>query len=272
MYGVPAYNSAKHFYYNKKMLDMVGLHRPPATLDELLKYCDVLKRNKKKLGIEYPMSWSWAQKEALTCDFVQMIDSLGGRFFATDNVTPTFNKGAGVKALQMMKMMLDKGYAAPGSLTHIEPNVENDLETGKTAMSTNWEGTMVDSHNSSMTSKSVLGQLRMALIPGSAKRKSGSCLGPEGWAIMKSSLHQTEAKAFLNWYVTARVQKEQALRFNYPPIYGALYTDPTLRRLTQHADGVDDFPIYGEQFAYAQPRPNESRQQRREQPLVARRH
>src|SRR6202011_5082749 len=32
LYGVPEYNSSKHFYYNKKMLDSVGLHRPPTTL------------------------------------------------------------------------------------------------------------------------------------------------------------------------------------------------------------------------------------------------
>jgi multiple sugar transport system substrate-binding protein len=255
-YGVPQYNSAKHFYYNKKMLDKVGLKRPPATLDELLQYCEILKRNKGKLGIQYPMSWSWKQAEGLTCDFVQMTDSLGGRFYATDNVTPVFNKGAGVKALAMMKLMLDKGYAASGSLSHTENDVEDDLLSGKIAMATDWEGPMADSRDPSRASTNVRGQIRMALIPGSAVRKSGSCLGPEGWAIMKSSVHQAAAKAFLNWYVSLKAQKEQALRFNYPPIYSALYTDPTLRRLIQHADGVDDFPIYGEQFDYSQPRPN----------------
>jgi multiple sugar transport system substrate-binding protein len=256
MYGVPAYNSAKHFYYNKKMLDMVGLHRPPATLDELLKYCDVLKRNKKKLGIEYPMSWSWAQKEALTCDFVQMIDSLGGQFFAKDSVTPVFNKDAGVQALTMMKLMLDKGYAAPASLTHIEVNVEDDLLAGKTAMCTTWEGLMSRSVDPTQASKSVLGQIRIALIPGSARRKSGSCLGPEGWALMKTSQHQREAKAFLNWYVTKSAQKQGMLLFDQPPIYSSMYNDPTLRKLVAKSDGQDDFPVYGHQYDYAQARPN----------------
>jgi multiple sugar transport system substrate-binding protein len=256
MYGVPAYNSSKHFFYNKELLDKLGLHRPPATLDELLKYCEILKRNKGKLGIEYPMSWSWAQKEALTCDFVQMIDSLGGRFFAEDNVTPVFNKDAGVQALTMMKLMLDKGYAAPGSLTHIETNVMDDLLSGKTAMNTNWEGTMSSSVDPTQASKSVRGQIRMVLIPGSARRKSGSCLGPEGWAIMRTSQHQREAKAFLNWYVTTSAQKDQMLRFDYFPIYSSMYGDPTLRRLVAKADGQDDFAVYGQQFDYAQARPN----------------
>ncbi len=255
-YGVPEYNSSKHFFYNAKMLRMVGLNRPPATLDELVSYCAILAKNKKKLGIEYPMSWSWAQLEALTCDYVQMVDSLGGRFFAEDNVTPAFNKGAGVKALTMMKMMLDKGYAAPGSLTHTETDVENDLLSGKIAMSTNWEGSMSDSLDSSRTSKAVLGQIRMSLIPGSPGRKSGTCLGPEGFAIMKSSQHQNEAKAFLNWWVTKNAQKTAMIQFDQFPIYSSMYSDPQLSALVKKADGQNDFAIYGQQFDYAQARPN----------------
>ncbi len=256
MYGVPFWNSSKHFFYNKKMLDAVGLRRPPATLDALLTYCEALKRNRGKLGIEYPMSWSWPQKEALTCDYVQMADSLGGRFFAADNVTPVFNRGAGVKALQMMKMMLDKGYVAPGSLSHQESDVANDLLTGKIAMSTNWEGTMSASLDPAQASKGVLGQIRMALIPGSHGRLSGSCLGPEGYAIMKSSQQQTAAKAFLNWQVGMQAQKEAMLRFDQPPVYREMYGDPDLRRLIKRTDGQDDFATYGQQFNYAQPRPN----------------
>ena len=255
-YGVPEYNSAKHFFYNKKMLAAVGLRRLPATLDEMVSYCAILKRNKSRLGIQYPMSWSWKQAESLTCDYVQMIDSLGGHFFAEDNVTPTFNKGAGVKALQMMKMMLDKGYVTPGSLTHTETDVENDLLTGKVAMTTNWEGTMTDSLNPSLTSKSVQGQIRIALIPGSAARKSGSCLGPEGFAIMKTSQNQAAAKAFLNWWVSTKAQKLGMLEFDQFPIYSSMYSDPQLRRLVAKADGVDDFAVYGAQFNYAQARPN----------------
>lgn len=255
-YGVPEYNSSKHFFYNKKMLAMVGLHRPPATLDEMISYCAILLKNKKKLGIEYPMSWSWKQAESLTCDYVQMTDSLAGRFFATDNVTPAFNKGAGIQALTMMKMMLDKGYAAPGSLTHNETDVENDLLSGKIAMSTNWEGTMADSLDSTRAAKPVVGQIRMSLIPGTAKRKSGTCLGPEGFAIMKSSQHQTEAKAFINWWVTKNAQKQGMLQFDQFPIYSAMYDDPQLRALVKKADGQDDFAIYGQQFDYAQARPN----------------
>ncbi len=256
MYGVPAYNSAKHFYYNAKMLQAIGFKRPPATLAEMYSYCQALKQNKKKLGIEYPMSWSWKQAESLTCDYVQMIDSLGGRFFASDNATPVFNKGEGVTALQMMKMMLDKGYAAPGSLTHQESDVQNDLLSGKIAMSTNWEGTMSSSLDPSQTNKSVLGHVNVALIPGSPKRLSGSCLGPEGWAIMKTSQNLAAAKAFLNWWVTKSAQQQGMLLFDQFPIYSAMYDDPSLRQFVKKSDGVDDFAIYGKQFDYAQARPN----------------
>jgi len=256
LFGVPEYNSSKHFYYNKKMLDSVGLAKPPATLNDLLRYCEVLKTNKAKLGIQYPMSWSWKQAESLTCDYVQMIDSLSGRFFATDNVTPVFNKGAGVQALTMMKMMLDKGYAAPGSLSHTETDVQNDLLSGKIAMSTNWEGSMSSSNDKTQAVASVLGQIRMALIPGSAKRKSGTCLGPEGWSIMKASPNPTQAKAFINWWITMKSQIVAMEVFDQFPIYSSLYANPQLRKLVAAADGQDDFAIYGQQFDFAQARPN----------------
>jgi ABC-type glycerol-3-phosphate transport system substrate-binding protein len=156
----------------------------------------------------------------------------------------------------MMKMMLDKGYVAPGSLTHEESDVENDLLSGKIAMSTNWEGSVADARDPSKTVKAVRGQIRIALIPGSKGHRSGSCLGPEGFAIMKSSKNQTEAKAFLNWISQAKQQKESMLRFAQPPIYKAQYNDPTLRALVKKTDGLDDFPTYGQQFNYAQARPN----------------
>jgi multiple sugar transport system substrate-binding protein len=96
----------------------------------------------------------------------------------------------------------------------------------------------------------------MALIPGSAARKSGSCLGPEGFAIMKTSQNQTAAKAFLNWWISTKAQKLGMLEFDQFPIYSSMYSDPQLRRLVAKADGVDDFAIYGAQFNYAQARPN----------------
>jgi multiple sugar transport system substrate-binding protein len=255
-FGVPEYNSSKHFFYNVKMLNSVGIMKPPATLDDLMAVCEILKKNKGKLGIEYPMSWSWKQAEGLTCDYVQMVDSLGGRFYATDNVTPVFNKGAGVQALTMMKMMLDKGYAAPGSLSKTETNAQLDLQSGKTAMCTNWEGIMSSSIDKTQTVKSVLGNIRMSLIPGSKGRVSGSCLGPEGWAIMKASPNVTQAKAFINWWISAKSQINGMAIFDQFPIYSALYTDPRLAKIVKAGDGVDDFAVYGAQFNYAQARPS----------------
>ncbi len=134
--------------------------------------------------------------------------------------------------------------------------MQNDALSGKIAMYTNWEGQMTSSLDPTQTAKSVLGQIRMALIPGSAHRRSGSCLGPEGWAIMKTSKNQAAAKAFVNWQCTTAAQKEQMVRFDYLPIFSDMYDDPALRTLTKKADGQDDFSIYGAQFAYAQSRPN----------------
>jgi len=36
LYGMPWYNSAKHLFYNAKLLKDAGFDKPPTTLDELV--------------------------------------------------------------------------------------------------------------------------------------------------------------------------------------------------------------------------------------------
>ena len=97
-YGLPWASEWKSFVYNDKMLKEAGYTEFPRTWDGVVKYSQKLQ----KMGIvRFATAFSWAQKECLTCDFVALAASFGGKFF-DENLNPLFNKGGTVKALQWM--------------------------------------------------------------------------------------------------------------------------------------------------------------------------
>ena len=87
LYGMPWFNSAKHLFYNEKLLKDAGFSAPPATLDDFVAQAKAAT----KPG-QWGSVWSWKQSEALICDWVsimftkkgaQMLDSSGKAAFNT---------------------------------------------------------------------------------------------------------------------------------------------------------------------------------------------
>jgi ABC-type glycerol-3-phosphate transport system substrate-binding protein len=73
---------------------------------------------------------------------------------------------------------------------------------------------------------------------------------------MKNSSNQSQARAFLNWWIMKDVQKQGMLLFDQFPIYSSMYSDKQLATFVKKSDGQDSYAIYGKQFDYAQARPN----------------
>jgi ABC-type glycerol-3-phosphate transport system substrate-binding protein len=73
---------------------------------------------------------------------------------------------------------------------------------------------------------------------------------------MKASPNVPQAKAFINWWISAKSQINGMAQFDQFPIYSSLYTNPGLAKIVKAGDGQDDFAVYGKQFDYAQARPN----------------
>src|ERR687898_217378 len=77
-YGVPWILDTKYFFYNKKMLGEAGVNPPPDTWGGVVEAARALK---SKGVVEYPLIWSWAQAEAIICDYAQLLGAYGGQFF-----------------------------------------------------------------------------------------------------------------------------------------------------------------------------------------------
>ena len=77
IYGMPWLMDVKYFMYNKDMLTQAGFNEPPKTWEELVTQAKAIK---DKGLAEFPIMWSWNQKEGVVCDYTVLLYGNGGTF------------------------------------------------------------------------------------------------------------------------------------------------------------------------------------------------
>jgi multiple sugar transport system substrate-binding protein len=202
-YGVPWGPSTKLFYFNKDMVAAVGASDSDLTTwDGVL---DVAAKIKAAGLVEYPLSWSWAQAEALVCDYAQLLGAFGGTFTDTDGKL-IVNEKAGVDALTWMKKSIDDGLTDPASVTFLEDDVSKSIAAGKTAMALNWESTFRDSNDPSISS--VVGKVGVLPTPAGPSGDHPSVNGSMALSIGSLSTHQAAAWKFIEYMTSQSVQEQ----------------------------------------------------------------
>ena len=243
IYGIPLFNSAKHLFYNQRLLKEAGFDHPPTTLDEFVVQASQLT----KPG-QWGSIWSWRQSEALVCDWLSILFTQAGAQFLDDRDQAVFNTMGGTEALQwMIELLYTHRAADPASLESTEDDVRKALQTGAYALTYNWEGVLPEA-NDPMKSPAAP-HIRVALVPGGSGAKSASVSGAEGWAILTHSKRKAAAWKLLESMATPAWQTKAAIMTGNYPILASLYHDQTLQQTIQ------DFPVYGEQFRYLVTRP-----------------
>ncbi|HJZ49321.1 MAG TPA: extracellular solute-binding protein, partial [Roseiflexaceae bacterium] len=243
LYGMPWFNSAKHLFYNAKLLKDAGFDKPPTTLDEFVAQAKATT----KQG-QWGSVWCWKQAESLICDWVAIMFTQKGAQLLDNNGKAVFNTMGGTDALQWMVDMLYTHKAAdPASLEYTESDVLKALETGTVALTYNWEGTLPEANDPSKSKAAP--NIKIDLLPGSKDVKSSSVNGSEGWAMLKVAQNQDAAWKLLEFMVSPAWQKKSAVINGDYPVLSSLYNDPDLQK------NVQDFPLYGEQFKYLAVRP-----------------
>lgn len=245
LYGMPLFNSAKHLFYNDKLLKDAGFSAPPATLDEFVAQAKATTNTDKK---QWGSVWCWKQAEGLICDWVSIMFTKPGAQILDASGKAVFNTMGGTEALQWMVDMLYTHKAADlASLEYSETEVQNSLYTGLYALTYNWEGTLPDGNNPEKSKAAP--NIKIALLPGSKEVKSSSVNGSEGWAILKVAKNKEAAWKLLEYMASPAWQKKAAIVAGDYPISNSLYSDPDLQK------NVQDFAVYGEQFKYLAVRP-----------------
>lgn len=218
-YGMPWILDTKYLFYNTEMLEKAGIAAPPKTWDELLEQAKAIK---DKGIVEFPIVWSWAQAEAVICDYTMLLASYGGQFLSDDG-KPAFQSGGGVQALDYMVKSMEAGLTNPNSKEYLEEDVRRVFSSGQAAFALNWTY-MYNLANDPKESK-IAGKVGVVPGPGvSGKLEASAVNGSMGLGITAASQHPDEA-----WkYILAMTSQETQAKYAQLslPIWSAWYENP----------------------------------------------
>jgi multiple sugar transport system substrate-binding protein len=201
-YGVPWILDTKYFFYNKKMLGEAGVS-PPDTWDAVVGAARALKSSGV---VEYPLVWSWAQAEALICDYTTLLGAYGGKFF-DESGEPAFNSGGGLQALEFMRMTLDEKLSNPASTESLEEDVRRIISQGEAGMALNW--TYMFALANDPNESQVAGQIDIAHTPKGPAGAPG-VNGSMGIAISNGSQNQDAAWKYIQFMTSQKIQNQYA--------------------------------------------------------------
>ena len=220
-YGVGSGPSTKLFFYNEDMVAEAG-----ASAEDLDTWDGVLDtaRKIKAAGLsEYPIAWSWSQAEAIICDYAQLLGAFGGEFTDADG-NLIINDEAGVEALTWMKSTLDEGLSNPASTTFLEDDVSKAMAQGETAFGLNWDSTLRDLQDPSISSISdAAGVLPTPKGPDGARPGVN---GSMAYSIGANSKNQDAAWTFIEYLMNQDVQDKYVT--SSLPSWSSSFTDESL--------------------------------------------
>jgi multiple sugar transport system substrate-binding protein len=253
VYGVPWLMDVKYFMYNKAMLDQAGISAPPKTWEELVDQAKIIKQ--KGLA-EFPIIWSWNQKEGVVCDYTVLLFGNGGAFLDS-NGKPVFNNEKGVQVLSWMKQTIDDGLTNPSSVSSDENAVRDNFIAGKSAFAVNWLYQFADSNDA--TKSQIVGQAAFAPMPvfaaGAAAGVKGSSVdGSSSFGIMATTPYADQTWKYLTYLASNEVQIKYSAEML--PVWTADFEGDNLTKL-EAATPTNPItvPAFLAQFPYANERP-----------------
>ncbi len=253
IYGMPWLMDVKYFMYNKDILQKAGISAPPKTWEELVDQATTVK---EKGLAEFPIIWSWNQKEGVVCDFTVLLFGNGGAFLDASS-KPVFNNDKGVQVLTWMKDTLDKGLSNPSSVSSDENAVRDNFIAGKAAFAVNWLFQYSDSNDASKSQ--IVGQAALSPMPvfaaGEAAGIKGSSVdGSSAFAIMATSPYADQTWKFLTYLASYDVQMKYSAEM-LPIWQNAFQGDALTKLLGATATNPVTVPAFQAQFPYANERP-----------------
>jgi multiple sugar transport system substrate-binding protein len=253
IYGMPWLMDVKYFMYNKDILQKAGISAPPTTWEDLVDQANIIKQ--KGLA-EFPIIWSWNQKEGVVCDFTVLLFGNGGAFLDASG-KPVFNNDKGVQVLSWMKQTIDDGLSNPSSISSDENAVEADFLGGKSAFAVNWLFQYSDSNDT--TKSQIVGQAAFAPMPvfaaGAAAGIKGSSVdGSSSFAVMATTPYPDQTWKFLTYLSSNAVQTKYSAEM-LPVWQNDFQGDALTTLLAATPTNPVTVPAFLAQFPYANERP-----------------
>lgn len=221
-FGLPWILDTKYLFYNKDILAKAGIANPPKTWEELAEQAKIIK---DKGLLATPIAWSWAQAEAVICDYTTLVSAYGGDFLKDGK--PDFQQGGGLDALKYMVTSYSSGLTNPNSKEFLEEDVRKVFQNGEAAFALNWTY-MYNLANDPKESK-VAGHVGVVPAPGIAGKSEVSAVnGSMGLGITATSQHQDEAWKYIE-FMTSQANQNKYAKLSLP-IWASSYDDPAVTK------------------------------------------
>ena len=239
--------------YNKDILQKAGISAPPKTWEELVDQAKIIKQ--KDLA-EFPVIWSWNQKEGVVCDFTVLLFGNGGAFLDASG-KPVINNDKGVQVLTWMKQTIDEGVTDPSSIASDENAVRDAFIAGKVAFAVNWIYQFSDSNNPDMSQiieKAAFAPMPVFAAGAAAGIKGSSVDGSSSFGIMATSPYPDQTWKYLTYLASNEVQIQYSAEML--PVWQDDFKGDMLAKLEAATpNNPITVPAFLGQFPYANERP-----------------
>ena len=188
VYGAPIYHTVTTTMYNKTVLTKAGISKPPETWDEIKAAAPKLKA----AGFQ-TLDYSASPEATLNLNFYPLLWQAGGKVFADDGKSVTFNQEPGLKALTFLKTLWDEDAIPKTALTAGNVPADSPFGKGKVAMS--FSSVLADAQTVAKTWGAANVEIGMPL-----KDQKAAALGlPGGLVVNAASENIDGAKKFLTF-------------------------------------------------------------------------
>jgi len=188
VYGAPIYHTVTTTMYNKTVLAKAGISKPPETWDEIKAAAPKLKA----AGFS-TLDYSASPEATLNLNFYPLLWQAGGKVFADDGKTVTFNQAPGLEALTFLKSLWDQGAIPKTALTAGNVVADSPFGKGQVAMA------MTSVPADVATVSATWGKANVELgTPLTGKKQVGFGL-PGGLVVNAASENVDGAKKFLSF-------------------------------------------------------------------------
>src|SRR5882757_3979681 len=175
------------------MLEKAGIAAPPKTWEELTEQAKIIK---DKGIVKFPIVWSWAQAEAIICDYGTLVDAYKGQFFQDGK--PIFDQGGSLEAVNYMEQSLKDGLTNPNSREYLEEDVRKIFSNGDAAFALNWTY-MYNLANGDPKESKIVGKVGIVPAPGIEGKSDASAVnGSMALSIPANSTHADEAWKYIS--------------------------------------------------------------------------
>jgi multiple sugar transport system substrate-binding protein len=227
-WGLPYNSNAALLYYRSDEVSQA-----PKTWEDVYKLAAANK------GITY----QGASYEGLTCDFLELLFSAGGKVLSDDGKSPAIDSPQTRQVLDFMVNGIKDGAASRAVVAQMEEESRRAFEQGKTTFMRNWPYAYALGNKSK-----IEGKFKITTLPGFGGNPGSGVLGGTNLAISAYSKNPGGALAVVN-YFTSGVGQRLIGEGATPPATTAAYKEPSVRKAIGLPDEIEDA------VAQAKPRP-----------------